>query len=204
MADGIGRAAGEGRGRGARRHPARDQGSVLHQGGADHRRLAHPRRVSCRLTNRRSPRQSVAGRRGDARQDQSRRVRDGLVEHDELLRPGREPVAPAGRQPAAGAGRLVGRVGGGGRGARGARRDRHRHRRLDPPAGELLRHRRAEADLWPLLALGRRRLRLVARPSRADDAHRARRGDHAAARWPGTTRRIRPRRRCRCRITRRR
>ena len=29
-----------------------------------------------------------------ARQDQSRRVRDGLVEHDELLRAGREPVAP--------------------------------------------------------------------------------------------------------------
>ena len=40
-------------------------------------------------------REAVAGRRGDARQDQSRRVRDGLVEHDELLRPGREPVAPA-------------------------------------------------------------------------------------------------------------
>ena len=30
---------------------------------------------------------------GHARQDQSRRVRDGLVEHDELLRPGRESVA---------------------------------------------------------------------------------------------------------------
>ena len=49
--------------------------------------------------------------------------------------------------------------------------DRHRYRRLDPPAGELLRHRRAEADLWPLLALGHRRLRLLARPGRADDAH---------------------------------
>ncbi len=34
--------------------------------------------------------------------------------------------------------------------------DRYRYRRLDPPAGELLRHRRAEADLWPLLALGGR------------------------------------------------
>ena len=36
-----------------------------------------------------------------------------------------------------------------------------------------------QADLWPLLALGRRRLRLVARPGRADGARRARLRDHA-------------------------
>ena len=105
------------------------------------------------------------------------------------------------RQPAAGAGRLVGRLGGRGCRARGARRDRHRYRRLDPPAGELLRHRRAEADLWPLLALGGRCLRLLARPSRADGPNGARRGDHA--RRDGRTRPqgLRPRRRCRCRIS---
>ena len=77
--------------------------------------------------------------------------------------------------------------------ARASARDRHRHRRLDPPAGRLLRHRRHQADLRPLLALGHRRLRLVARPGRADDPHGRGRGAHAAASWPGTTRRIRPR-----------
>ncbi len=150
----------------------------MHQGCLDHRGLAHSRRVSPALRIDRD-RQAVAGRCRHARQDQSRRVRDGLVEHHELLRPGREPVAKAWRQPAAGGGRLVRRLCGGGGGARRVRRDRHRYRRLDPPAGELLRHCRAEAHLWPLLALGRGRLRLVARPARADDPHRARRGDHA-------------------------
>jgi hypothetical protein len=57
--------------------------------------------------------------------------------------------------------------------------DRHRHRRLDPPAGRVLRHRRHEADLWPLLALGRGRLRLFARSARTADADGARRRDHA-------------------------
>ena len=103
-----------------------------------------------------------------------------------------------------GARRLVRRLGRRGRGAGCARRDRHRYRRLDPPAGGLLRHRRPQADLWPLLALGRRRLRLLARPSRADDPHGARCGDHVAGDGRPRSRRIRPRRRCRCRISRRR
>ncbi len=88
-------------------------------------------------------------------------------------------MAAARRQPAAGAGRLFGRLGRGGRGARSAGGDRHRYRRLDPPAGELLRHRRSEADLWPLFALGHRRLCFVARSGRADDTQRARRGADA-------------------------
>ena len=54
------------------------------------------------------------------------------------------------------------------------RRHRHRYRRLDPPAGGVLRHRRHQADLWPLLALGHRRLRLLARPGRPVCPHRAR------------------------------
>ena len=74
-----------------------------------------------------------------------------------------------------------------------ARRDRHRHRRLDPPARGVHRHRRHQADLRPLLALGHRRLRLLARPGRAVRAHGARRRDPAAARWPATIRRTRPR-----------
>ena len=49
--------------------------------------------------------------------------------------------------------------------------DRHRYRRLDPPARVVLRHRRHQADLWPLLALGHRGVRLVARPGRAFRPH---------------------------------
>ena len=60
------------------------------------------------------------------------------------------------------------------------RRDRERHRRLDPPARGVHRHRRHQADLRALLALGHGGLRLVARPGRAARAHGARRGDHAA------------------------
>ena len=55
----------------------------------------------------------------------------------------------------------------------------HRHRRLDPPAGCLHRHCRYQADLRPLLALGRRGVCLFARPGRADRAHCRGCGDHA-------------------------
>ena len=67
----------------------------------------------------------------------------------------------------------------GGRGQSLPRRDRHRHRRLDPPAGGLHRHRRHQADLWPLLALGHRRLRLLARSGRTVRPHGARCRDPA-------------------------
>src|SRR6266566_739319 len=62
-------------------------------------------------------------------------------------------------------------VGGGGTVVHG--RDRNRHRRLDPPASGIYRDRRHEADLWPLFALGNRRLRILARSGRADRAYRA-------------------------------
>ncbi len=39
---------------------------------------------------------------------------------------------------------------------------------LDPPAGSLYRHRRHQADLWPLLALGHGCLRIFARSGRPD------------------------------------
>ena len=98
--------------------------------------------------------------------------------------------------------RLVGRIGRGGRGKSLRRRHRHRYRRLDPPAGGVLRHRRHEADLRPLLALGHRRVRVLARSGRAVRARRARLRDPACARWPATTPRIRPASTCRCRTTR--
>ena len=49
------------------------------------------------------------------------------------------------RQCRAGAGRLVGRLGDGGRGAAVPGGDRHRHRRLDPPARRVHRHLRASS-----------------------------------------------------------
>ena len=58
--------------------------------------------------------------------------------------------------------------------------DRHRHRRLDPPAGLALRDRRPEADLRRRLALRDDRLRLLARPVRAADPRRHRRGAASA------------------------
>jgi aspartyl-tRNA(Asn)/glutamyl-tRNA(Gln) amidotransferase subunit A len=59
--------------------------------------------------------------------------------------------------------------------------DRHRYRRLDPAAGRFCRNHGYQADLWPLLALGRGRLCLVARPGWADGAGRARLRDPAGS-----------------------
>ena len=79
------------------------------------------------------------------------------------------------------AGRLVRRQRrGGGRRPR-AVGDRHRHRRLDPPAGGAVRDRRAEAHLRRGLALRDDRLRLVARPVRPAHPRRDRRRAAAAA-----------------------
>ena len=62
----------------------------------------------------------------------------------------------------------------------GAVGDRHRHRRLDPPAGLALRDRRAEAHLRRGQPLRDDRLRLVARPVRPAHARRDRRRAAAA------------------------
>ena len=69
---------------------------------------------------------------------------------------------------------------------------RHRHRRLDPPAGRVLRRRRPQADLRPRVALRRDRLRVVARPGRAARARRRRRARSCSRRSPATTRATRP------------
>ena len=82
------------------------------------------------------------------------------------------------------------------------RRDRERHRRLDPPARGVHRHRRRQADLRPLLALGHGGFRLVARSGRAARAHGARRGDHAALDGGPRSEGLRPVRRIRSRTTR--
>ena len=76
------------------------------------------------------------------------------------------------------------------RGARCRDRPRHRHGRLDPPAGRADGHRRPQAQLRPRQPLRRRRLRLLAGAGRAVRPRRPRRG-HAAA----GDRRARPQRR---------
>ena len=90
------------------------------------------------------------------------------------------PWRRKGVEHAADAGRLVRRFGRGGGGAIVSGRDRHRHRRFHQAAGGLHRHGRHETDLWPLLALGHRRLCLLARPGGTLRAHGARCRDPAA------------------------
>ena len=121
--------------------------------------------------------------RGDPRQDQHGRVRDGLV-HGELgVRPLAQPVGP---DP--GAGRLVRRLGGRGGRVPGAAGHRHRHRRVDPPAGRGLRAGRGQADLRRLVPVRAGRLRLVPGHPGPAGPHRAGRGAAARGHRPGTTR----------------
>ena len=128
------RAAGRRRGRPARGRAAGDQGPVLHRGRADHRRLAHPGRLRPALRIDGQP-QALGGGCGLPGQDQPRRVRHGLVQHDLLLRRRAQPLDPRRRQRRPGARRQLGRLGRGGGGPAVPGRHRHRHRRLDPPAG---------------------------------------------------------------------
>ena len=98
------------------------------------------------------------GRRADRGQGEPGRVRHGLLDRALGLRTG---AASARSRP--GARRIVRRIGGAGRGRRGAGRARLRDRRLGPPAGELLRRRRREAELRPGEPLRPRGVRLLAR-----------------------------------------
>ena len=83
------------------------------------------------------------------------------TEHS-AYRPDRQPVGARPR-----AGRQQRRVGGGRGGVPRPAVDRHGHRRLHPPAGRAVRHRRDEADVRPGQPLRDRRVRDLARPDRA-------------------------------------
>ena len=145
-----------------RRRPDRAQGRDLDAGRRDDGGLEDPRGLRAGL--RRDRRGPLQGRRpAAARQDQPRRVRDGLVDGELGLRPDAQPVGPGPRP-----GRLLRRLD-----RRGRRRARPvgarlRHRRLDQAAGRALRRRRPAPDLRHRLALRDRRLRLEPRPGRAD------------------------------------
>ena len=133
--------AGAGAGGGARRR-ARDrrrsaavrrarrgEGQHLHARRADHRRLADPRALRPAL-HRDRRRAARSGRRDRPRQDQLRRVRDGLVDRELGVRRDAQPVG-ARSHP----GRIERRLRGRGGGRPGAGLARLGHRRLDPPAG---------------------------------------------------------------------
>ena len=136
--------------------------SLLHQGRALDRMLAHPAQFRAHLRIDRHAEPLGRGR-GHARQAQHGRVRDGLLQRDELFRAVRQPMARRGQHGEVRARRLVRRLGGGGRGRVLPGRHGIGYRRLDPPAGRVYRHGRHQAHLWPLLALGHDRLRVLAR-----------------------------------------
>ena len=83
----------------------------------------------------------------------------------------------------------------------GAGRDRHRHRRLDPPAGGAVRRHRAQADLRPRVALRHDRVRLEPRSGRRARAQRRGCGAAARVRWRASTRATPPVSTRRCRTT---
>ena len=135
-------AAGEGARPAPARDPVRPQGHLRHPG-PRRRRCADsgalPTTAGSRiLAGYRSPYASDRGgaahgsRRGPARQDELRRVRDGLVERELGLRPGAQPLGRDDRCRAARRGGSSTAVAAGA----GVLRPRHRHRRLDPPAGQ--------------------------------------------------------------------
>ena len=142
----------------------------MHPRRAHHVLVADPRGLAAAVHgDGRRPR--AGGRRGPGRQDQPRRVRDGLVHRELRVRPHPQPARPVAR-----ARRLERRLGGRGRGRVRAARARLRHRRFDPPARRALRCRRREAHLRPGVALRPGRVRQLARPDRPvrDDGDRRR------------------------------
>ena len=144
------------------RRAGRAQGQHLHPPDADHRLVADPRALSSAL-RRHGGRAARERRRGDCRQDQLRRVRDGVVDRELGLRRDPQPV-----ESGADSRRIERRIGGRGGRPAGAARARLGHRRLDPAAGGALRRARPQADLRPRLALRPARVRVVARSDRSD------------------------------------
>ena len=145
----------------------RAQGRFLHRWRTHYLRLEDARQLRSALRRHRGG-AAQGRRRRNARQNQHGRVRNGVVQRNELLRRRRQPMGFGPR-----AGWLLRRFrrGGGRRPGRG--RHRHRHRRLHPPAGGVLRHQRLETHLWPGVALRAGGVRLELGSRRADGASAA-------------------------------
>ena len=159
-AEALDRLAPSERGPAARR-PHRDQGQHVHAWPRHDGVVEDPRAATVPPYDATVVDAARARRRGHRRQDQLRRVRDGLVHRELRVRTDAQPVGPD-----AHARRIERRIGRRGRRRHGAGRARVRHRRIDPPAGRALRRRRPQADLRPRLALRAAGVRLVARSDR--------------------------------------
>ena len=151
------------------RRADRAQGSLLHQGYPDHRRLENPWRVrsQSRLNRMDAAQRS---RRGAARQAQPARVRlrrdlqqSALGHLPQSLRPRPHPR------------RFQRRLRRSDRRAHRGGNHRHRHRRLNSDSRGVLRMRRTQTDLEPRQPLRRHAALGLARPRRPDHPHRARR-----------------------------
>ena len=151
------------------RRPDRPQGRDLDEGRRDDGRLEDPRRLRAGLRLDGGGALQGGGHAAD-RQDEHRRVRDGLVDRELRLRAVAQPVGPDPRPRRLGRRHRSGRL----RRAR-ALGARLRHGRLDQAAVGALRQRRPAADLRHRLALRHRRLRVEPRPDRAGREDGARR-----------------------------
>ena len=151
-----------------RRRADRAQGRDLDEGDRDDRRLEDPRGLRSGVRLDRRGALPGGGPAGD-RQDEHRRVRDGLLDRELRLRPVAQPVGSRAR-----AGRLRRRDGGGGVRRARAVGARLRHGRLDQAAVRALRERRPAADLRHRQPLRDRRVRVEPRPGRAGREERAR------------------------------
>ena len=167
-------------GRAADRRARGRQGQPVHGRPSDDRLVSHARilRAAVRRDRRGAPRSSGRGHR---RQDQLRRVRDGLLERDVRVRSRAQPLGA--RSHSRGHQRRFGRRRGG---PTRATRARIGHGRIDPAAGSALRSRRPQTHVWPRVAIRTDRACLVAGSGRPHDPDRPRRG-HRAAR-PGRRR----------------
>ena len=168
------------------RRALRGEGHLRRRRHGDHLPLENPQGPPRRRRRLHDP-QDAGGRRDPARQARAARIRH--------RRAGVRPAVAAGAQslePRPASGRLVERLGRRACGGTGAGGARHRHRRLGAQSGDLLRHRRHEADLRRGQPVRRVPADLFARPRRADDAHRRGQRDPAARHSPATTPTIRP------------
>ncbi len=143
----------------------RGEGRAVHGGRTHHLQLTHAGRVRAPL--RCDGGAEIAGRRpGVDRQDEHGRVRHGGLDGERGSGGDSQPMGSR-----AGAGRVQRRVRRRGGGPDGAPGDRHRHGRIDSPTGRVLRHRRAQADLWPRQPLWTRGVRQQSGPGRTDGPH---------------------------------